>query len=125
MNLAWNNINKIEGLEGLDQLRELDISNNQLSTLDGLKNLPNLRILNMTYNKLKATSLKAALDSLPSLHELTVDDLLKDACQKYIVQRIMRGLPQIRLYSSPTFIKVSPVPNKVTGTTHGSSLETL
>ena len=57
MNLKWldlsfNLIDKIEGLDKLTKLTDLSLFSNEITVLSGLENLPELNILSVGHNKI-------------------------------------------------------------------------
>lgn len=53
LDLSFNKITKIEGLDCLKDLKELNLSYNRIETIENLNKLPNLRVLNLDHNKIK------------------------------------------------------------------------
>ncbi|MHA1758135.1 MAG: leucine-rich repeat domain-containing protein [Promethearchaeota archaeon] len=67
LNLLDNQISQIHSLENLDKLKYLDLSYNNITEIKGLDNLINLEYLNLNDNKI--TEIKG-LDGLKNLREL-------------------------------------------------------
>lgn len=65
------NIIEIEGLETLEDLIELNLSNNAITEIKGLENLVNLKVLNLSYNAI--TEIKG-LESLDYLKVLNLNN---------------------------------------------------
>lgn len=53
LDLSFNHIEKIEGLESLKKLEELNLSNNRISVLENMDSLENLVSFNIANNSLK------------------------------------------------------------------------
>ncbi|KKL56241.1 hypothetical protein LCGC14_2247380 [marine sediment metagenome] len=68
LDLSYNNIREIRGLGKQSNLEILDLSNNKISEIKGLGTLNNLRILNLSNNKI--TIVPDSLLKLPALKEL-------------------------------------------------------
>ena len=68
LDLSYNNIREIKGLENQSNLKLLNLSNNKISEIKGLRKLKNLRILNLSNNKI--TIIPDSLLKLPALREL-------------------------------------------------------
>ena len=66
-----NRIQKIEGLDQLDQLEELYLSHNGVQKMEGLQGLPNLRILDLGTNFIEKVE---GLDQCPLLEELWINN---------------------------------------------------
>jgi Leucine-rich repeat (LRR) protein len=65
LDLSFNLITKIEGLEKLDKLTDLSLYSNQITVLEGLENLKQLNVLSVGKNKL--TSHETAVTYLRGL----------------------------------------------------------
>ena len=50
--LSFNNIEKIEGLENLNKLKDISLFNNQISKLENMNNLENLEVFSIGNNQL-------------------------------------------------------------------------
>ena len=64
---CFNELTRIDGLQGLVALRELYLANNKIGAIEGLHGLPALRLLELGSNRLRAIT---QLDHLSSLEEL-------------------------------------------------------
>jgi len=53
VDLSFNNISKIEGLETLTRLNDLSLFSNQITTLEGMDTLVNLKVLSLGKNNIK------------------------------------------------------------------------
>jgi internalin A len=67
LNLSYNQLIKIKGLENLVGLRRLDLSHNQLTEIKGLERLVDLQELNLSHNQLMDIKV---LENLVDLQEL-------------------------------------------------------
>lgn len=67
LDLSYNNIVEITGLESLPKLKYLNLSYNQITNISSIVNLKNLRILNLQNNKIKDLKGISALQNLFSL----------------------------------------------------------
>jgi len=54
LNLSFNNIREMEGLEGLTKLLDLSLYHNQIEEIKGLDGCKNLNIVSLGHNKIKA-----------------------------------------------------------------------
>jgi hypothetical protein len=54
LNLSYNSISRVEGLETLVYLEHLDLSHNNIAVISNLWRLTNLKSLNLSHNKIKA-----------------------------------------------------------------------
>ena len=52
IDLSFNNIEKIEGLENLNKLKDISLFNNQISKLENMNNLENLEVFSIGNNQL-------------------------------------------------------------------------
>lgn len=68
LDLSYNNIREIKGLEKLINLEELNLSNNKIFEIKGLLTLKNLRILDLSNNRI--TIVPDSILKLPALEEL-------------------------------------------------------
>lgn len=71
LNLWLFQLQSLDALKDLDQLRELDVSHNELKSTDDLENFPALQKLNLRANKLN--SLKG-LETLKNLENLDISE---------------------------------------------------
>ena len=69
LNIAFNQISELKGLESLDALQKLDISSNQISEIKGLETLTALQIIDISGNQI--SELKG-LETLTALQVLYV-----------------------------------------------------
>lgn len=53
LDLSFNNIPKIEGLERLTKLQDLSLYNNRIESIDGLDTLTGLEVLSLGNNNIK------------------------------------------------------------------------
>ena len=67
LNLSNNQITKIQGLEKLSQLQKLNLGNNQIMKIEGLELLPQLQTLFLNSNYIKKVE---GLEQLSQLKEL-------------------------------------------------------
>ena len=67
IDLSNNNISRIEGLENLIGLKELNLDNNQIIEIEGLENLIELESLNLSNNQITKI---CGLENLIKLREL-------------------------------------------------------
>jgi Leucine-rich repeat (LRR) protein len=72
LDISGNNIEKIEGLDGL-VIQELNLSRNKLTSLTGLANLPRLSVLDVSRNDI------ASLGPLSSSSQLTSIDISQNS----------------------------------------------
>ena len=71
LTLKCNQITKIEGLDKLTKLQELDLAYNlYITEIKGLNKLTNLQVLNLDYNKITETQ---GLNKLTNLRELDLE----------------------------------------------------
>ncbi len=52
LDLSFNNIEKIEGLENLNKLKDISLFNNQISKLENMNNLEHLEVFSIGNNQL-------------------------------------------------------------------------
>ena len=76
LDLSYNQIRKLEGLDHLTSLTNLALSDNQISKLEGLASLTSLRILSLRNNQIRK------LEGLDSLRSLTMLDLPSNQIRK-------------------------------------------
>ncbi|CAG9862112.1 unnamed protein product [Phyllotreta striolata] len=69
--MGKNRIKKIEGLDGLLNIEVLDLHGNQITQVGGLSNLAGLKVLNLAGNQLKTIGLKD-IQGLLALQELNL-----------------------------------------------------
>ncbi len=67
LDISYNKISKIHGLEGLASLQQLNLGFNLISDVNGLKGLPSLKQLDLSLNKIRKIR---GLEGLPSLLQL-------------------------------------------------------
>lgn len=67
LNLSLNEISEIAGLDLLPELQKLDLSHNTIESITGLPHHQNLRELNLGHNYLSSMELPSALPSLETL----------------------------------------------------------
>lgn len=72
LDLSFNKIKKISGLEELTQLTDLSLSNNEISALDGVAHLPKLEVLTLANNTVSTLAEVAKLRYMPSLRVLAL-----------------------------------------------------
>jgi Leucine-rich repeat (LRR) protein len=70
LNLADNDIVRIEGLKRLPNLKTLDLGKNKIETISGLVDAPKLEVLNLTQNRITRIE---GLESVTGLRELYLD----------------------------------------------------
>lgn len=81
LDLSYNNIREIKGLEKQRNLEILNLSNNEISEIKGLLTLKNLRILDLSNNKI--TIVPDSILKLPALKEL------------YLINCPLEGVPEL------------------------------
>jgi len=81
LDLSYNNIREIKGLEKLINLEELNLSNNKIFEIKGLLTLKNLRILDLSNNRI--TIIPDSILKLPALEEL------------YLINCPLEGVPEL------------------------------
>ena len=59
--MSFNELTKIDGLQGLVALRELYLANNKIGAIEGLHGLPALRLLELGSNRLRTITQVAQL----------------------------------------------------------------
>ncbi|MFX1519637.1 MAG: leucine-rich repeat domain-containing protein [Promethearchaeota archaeon] len=72
LDLRWNLITEIKGLEILTNLQKLDLGGNQITEISGLNNLTNLRHLDLSMNHIRK------IKGLEKLKELKKLDLSRN-----------------------------------------------
>jgi len=80
LDLSYNNIQEIKGIEKQINLEELNLSNNKISEIKGLGTLKNLRILDLSDNRI--TIVPDSILKLPTLKEL------------YLINCPLEGVPE-------------------------------
>ncbi len=68
LKLNDNQISKIDGLDGLSELKKLSLANNIIHDIEGLKNQNNLEILTLTSNQIEKLSRLSNLSNLRRLY---------------------------------------------------------
>ena len=81
LDLSYNKIREIKGLEKLVNLEELNLSNNKILEIKGLKTLNNLRILDLSNNRISI--LPESILELPVLEEI------------YLINCPLEGIPEL------------------------------
>lgn len=97
LDLSHNNINKIEGLECLTSLKKLDLSHNRISKIEGLASLSSLQQLYLQDN------LITNIDGLDALVDLKYLNL--DSNQIRTIENLNHALELNTLYLSSNKIK--------------------
>ncbi len=105
------NIRKISGLDVIngefEDVKELDLSNNQITTLEGIELFPNIRILKLNNNKLIEIEGDENLKNLEMLY------LRNNQIKEIINLEKFSNLNLIDLSDNPTIIKIPEVLNKL------------
>ena len=87
----------VKGLENLNQLWQLHLSNNQLTDVQGLEKLTQLRLLDLSRNQL--TDVKG-LEKLTQLETLYLED--NPDLTKTQIDELQKALPKCLIISNPT-----------------------
>lgn len=72
LDLSFNKIKKVTGLDELTELTDVSLSNNQISSLDGLAHLPKLEVLTLANNTVSTLAEVAKLRYMSSLRVLAL-----------------------------------------------------
>ncbi len=72
LDLSFNRIKRITGLEELTELTDLSLSNNQISSLHGVSHLPKLEVLTLANNSISTLAEVAKLRYMSSLRVLAL-----------------------------------------------------
>ena len=96
LNLSFNILTSVKGLEKLTQLEELYLGSNQLTDVKGLEKLTKLKVLILTSNKL--TDVKG-LEKLTQLERLNLT-YNPDLTEAQITE-LRKALPKCKIFSNP------------------------
>ena len=99
LDLSFNMIEKIEGLENLRQLEDLSLFSNRITKLEGLDNLEKLNVLSVGSNNIE--SLEDAVKYLHSLRNnlevlKIIKNSFKEVGEKEYKGRIIAYLPMLK-----------------------------
>lgn len=72
LDLSFNKISSVEGLQSATELVDLNLSNNELTSVRGLEKLPHLEVLSMSNNSLASAEDITVLRWAPALRALAV-----------------------------------------------------
>ena len=98
LGLGSNKLTEVpEGLEKLTQLTYLTLSNNELTNVTGLEKLTQLEGLNLNVNRLTDVKGLEKLTNLSKLHLQNNPDLTKAQ-----IAELQKALPKCRILSNPT-----------------------
>uniref|UniRef100_A0A1B0EZE1 Dynein axonemal light chain 1 n=1 Tax=Phlebotomus papatasi TaxID=29031 RepID=A0A1B0EZE1_PHLPP len=109
LSLARNNISSLAGLEAVGEtLEELWMSYNSLQQLTGLENLPKLRVFYITHNLIRNWEEVDRIASHQTLQELSFqgNPLVEDLEEEEFYERMVKRLPNIKKLDGQPIVRL-------------------
>ena len=93
LNLSFNKITTIQGLDNVTKLRVLNLYGNQITTTQGLEKLTNLQELNLGKNQI------TKIEGLEKLTDLKILDVSKNNISEKEIKEFRDKYPKIKVYA--------------------------